>query len=143
MVEAGLGFGKLVKFLTTSRFDSLTTFFGSLKIGYNTVGAYNGQTYKIVTLFIVNIGGIIKGEFGVNQAREAFLLIAKIFHHNHAFRVDKNNNGKILLKRRGIFSSTLLLHPTSPPYHTERVIDFMRRHEKSTLGVTNEELEKL
>ena len=66
VVEAGFGFGKLVEFLTTGRLDSLVTLLGSLKIGYKMANTHNSQAYKIITLFVVDIGKIIEGEFRVN-----------------------------------------------------------------------------
>ena len=66
MVKAGFGFGEFIEFTTTSRLDSLTPFSYSLKVGHKASGTYDGQTYKIVILFVTNISGIIKGELRVN-----------------------------------------------------------------------------
>ena len=59
----------------------------------------------------MDIGGIVKGEFGINQVREAFLLITKALYYDHTLRIDKDGNGKILFKRRGNFMSTPFYHP--------------------------------
>ena len=112
VIESGLGLGKLVKFSATGRFNNLTSFSNSLKIGYKAGGTRNNQAYKIVTLLVTNIGGITKGEFRINQVRKTFLLATKTLHHDHTFRINKNGNGKSFLKRKRIFISTPLHHPT-------------------------------
>ena len=112
IIESGLGFGKFVEFSTTGRLGSLTSFSNSLKIGYKAGGIRNSQAYKIVTLFVANIGRVTKGEFGINQVRKAFLLIMKTLYYDHTFGINKDNNGKVLLEGRRIFISTPLRHPT-------------------------------
>src|SRR2546430_4802543 len=112
MIKSSFSFGKLVKLSTTYRLGSLTSFSGSLKVGYKTSNTRNSQASKIVTLLIANINGITKGEFGINQVREAFLLITKALHYNHTLRIDKDGNRKILFKRRRIFMSTPFYHLT-------------------------------